>query len=142
LFMGGVSEKAVAGAILGPTFLCLVGDQFSRLRRGDRFFYEEVTARFTEAQLDQLKKVSLARVLCDNSNDVAVMQPLVFQKSSFLNQRQPCNSDAIPRMDLRFWTEKRRGGAAANQNRQEQRNPQGQSQNFNNNNSINRRRNG
>lgn len=49
-FVGGISEKPVAGAILGPTFLCLVGDQFSRLRRGDRFFYEEKTARFTEGK--------------------------------------------------------------------------------------------
>lgn len=48
LFIGGISEKPLPGAVLGPTFVCIVGDQFSRLRRGDRFFYEEATARFTE----------------------------------------------------------------------------------------------
>lgn len=48
IFIGGISEKALPGAILGPTFVCIVGDQFSRLRRGDRFFYEEPSARFTE----------------------------------------------------------------------------------------------
>ena len=41
LFIGGVSEKQVGGSLLGPTFLCLIGDQMARLRRGDRFFYEE-----------------------------------------------------------------------------------------------------
>ncbi len=41
LFIGGMSELKVAGSLLGPTFLCLIGDQMARLRRGDRFFYEE-----------------------------------------------------------------------------------------------------
>ncbi|CAL8130640.1 unnamed protein product [Orchesella dallaii] len=131
LFVGGVSEKPLDGAVLGATFTCIVGDQFARLRRGDRFFYEEVTARFTEAQLDQLKKVSLAGVLCDNADDIGVIQPLVFQKASFLNQRVPCPS--IPRLDLRFWTEKPRGG---NQNQRQRGKPNGQG-----NNNSNRRRN-
>jgi len=50
LFVGGIAEKPQTGAVLGPTFVCIVGDQFSRLRRGDRFFYEETTARFTEGK--------------------------------------------------------------------------------------------
>lgn len=41
LFIGGVSEKPMKDALVGPTFVCIIGDQFSRLRRGDRFFYEE-----------------------------------------------------------------------------------------------------
>lgn len=36
LFIGGISETAVAGSLLGPTFRCLVGDQFKRLHHGDR----------------------------------------------------------------------------------------------------------
>jgi peroxidase len=51
LFIGGVSERLVDGALLGPTFLCLIGDQFARLRRGDRLFYEEATAKFTQREL-------------------------------------------------------------------------------------------
>lgn len=50
LFIGGVSERQVEGALLGPTFLCLIGDQFARLRRGDRLFYEEATAQFTQRE--------------------------------------------------------------------------------------------
>lgn len=41
LFIGAISEKPVPGAVLGPTFQCIVGDQFRRLRLGDRFWYEE-----------------------------------------------------------------------------------------------------
>ena len=41
LFVGGVVERPSPGSILGPTFQCIVGDQFRRLRLGDRFWYEE-----------------------------------------------------------------------------------------------------
>ena len=39
-FVGGMSERPVAGGLLGWTFLCVVGDQFAKIKRGDRFFYE------------------------------------------------------------------------------------------------------
>jgi len=51
LYIGGVSERPVEGAILGPTFLCLIGDQMARLRRGDRLYFEEATAEFTPRKL-------------------------------------------------------------------------------------------
>jgi peroxidase len=28
------------GALVGKTFLCLIGDQFARLKLGDRYFYD------------------------------------------------------------------------------------------------------
>lgn len=40
LFTGGLSEKPNRGALVGPTFGCLVGRQFHYLRRGDRYWYE------------------------------------------------------------------------------------------------------
>lgn len=39
-FVGGISERPVSGGLLGWTFLCVVGDQFARLKKGDRFFYD------------------------------------------------------------------------------------------------------
>jgi len=41
LFMGGLAENHAAnGGVVGPTFQAVIADQFSRLRAGDRFFWE------------------------------------------------------------------------------------------------------
>ena len=37
LFIGGISESNTVGSLLGPTFQCIVGDQFARLNHGDRW---------------------------------------------------------------------------------------------------------
>lgn len=38
--VGGSLESHVAGALAGPTFLCILTEQFYRTRVGDRFFFE------------------------------------------------------------------------------------------------------
>lgn len=54
--------------------------------------------------MDQVKKSSLARVLCDNSDDVSVIQPRVFHVPDVDNRRVPCED--IPEIDLSLWKEK------------------------------------
>ena len=41
LFIGGVSERPVEDALVGPVFRCIITDQFARQKAGDRYFYEE-----------------------------------------------------------------------------------------------------
>ena len=84
MFIGGISETPVPGALLGPTFQCIVGDQFKRLQHGDRFYYDNSVnpGKFTEEQLVEIRKSNLARVHCDNGDNIKLMQPLAFRKPS------------------------------------------------------------
>ena len=38
-FTGSMSEKSVAGGIVGPTIACILGTQFKNLKEEDRFFF-------------------------------------------------------------------------------------------------------
>ncbi|KAI9554244.1 hypothetical protein GHT06_019516 [Daphnia sinensis] len=40
LFIGGVSETKAENSYVGPTFRCILTDQFMKLKRGDRYFYD------------------------------------------------------------------------------------------------------
>lgn len=40
LNVGGSLEYPVPGTLAGPTFLCILTEQFYRVRVGDRYFYE------------------------------------------------------------------------------------------------------
>ncbi|MPC12998.1 Peroxidasin [Portunus trituberculatus] len=81
LFPGGLAEKPVIRGLVGPTFACILGQQFLNLRRGDRFWFENggFASSFTPQQLREIRKVTLARVLCDNLDDVDDLQPNVFR---------------------------------------------------------------
>ncbi len=49
LWVGGISERDQPGALVGDTFQAIIADQFTRLRDGDRFFYQD------PAQLESLE---------------------------------------------------------------------------------------
>lgn len=52
IFAAGISEKPQSGAQVGPTFACLIGEQFQKYRDGDRFWHENPGPQgFTEGKL-------------------------------------------------------------------------------------------
>ena len=98
LWVGGLLETGQKGSRVGPTVQCLLADQFKRLRDGDRFWYENPST-FKPDQLAQLRQVSLARIICDNSDDVQNIHSDVFK----LNKGSLLSCDQIPKMDLSPW---------------------------------------
>jgi len=106
LFPGGMVEYPVKGGILGPTFSCILGQTFRNLRRGDRFWYEN-PGEFSPLQLQNLRNISLARVLCDTSDGIRTMQPIVFLlPHKTKNPHSDCsNTSVIPQLDYSQWTE-------------------------------------
>jgi peroxidase len=88
LFVGGLLESAEDDAVVGSTFREIIADQFSRLKRGDRYFYENTPeinpGHFSLHQLNEIKKVTLARIICDNVDGVALttQSPKAFIQSN------------------------------------------------------------
>jgi hypothetical protein len=83
LTVGASLESHVSGALAGPTFLCILTEQFYRTRVGDRYFFEhgdETT--FSREQLQEIRKASMAKLFCDNGNNIEQMQPAAFLRVS------------------------------------------------------------
>ncbi|VDI25331.1 Hypothetical predicted protein [Mytilus galloprovincialis] len=108
LMAGGISEVNMKGALVGPTFGCLMGLQFVNSRVGDRFFYENEFSPtgFTPAQLDVIKMQTLSSLFCRNFK-MGVMQPNAFV--SLLAGRQPAvPCEKLPQLgplELSAWKE-------------------------------------
>ena len=65
LWVGGLAEEHVGGAIVGETFHAIIKDQFERLRAGDRFWYE----RYLPNDLVRLvNQQTLSRIIRRNTD--------------------------------------------------------------------------
>ncbi|XP_053667737.1 uncharacterized protein LOC128718088 [Anopheles marshallii] len=109
LFVGGLAERPVVGGIVGPTFSCIIAQQFSNLRKGDRFWYENpgFESSFTPAQLESIRQVAFSQVLCRALGGGGTLQPFVFLPSDFgQNERLPCESRLMAPVDLTPWKER------------------------------------
>ncbi|VDL78268.1 unnamed protein product [Nippostrongylus brasiliensis] len=74
-------EDPVVGGLVGTTLSCVIGEQFKRLRDGDRFYYENQGV-FTPSQLVEIRKSTLARVICDNADHIELISQVSSMSSS------------------------------------------------------------
>lgn len=102
IWVGGILEDQVESGKVGPLFRCLLIDQFSRLRDGDRFWYENPSV-FKPEQLVQIKQASMGRILCDTGDNITEVTDNVFILPNKQGGYKKC--DLIPKIDLRFWME-------------------------------------
>ena len=99
LWVGGLAETPLPGARIGPTFACIFAITFKGLREGDRFYYENPGV-FTPEQLNEIKKASLSRVICDNGDGIREAQRNAF---STVQAKEPCSR--LPSIQLAQWKE-------------------------------------
>jgi len=57
LWTGGLVETPLQGGLVGPTFGCIIGNQFRALRRCDRFWYVDYALRSAQTKHLTMKSV-------------------------------------------------------------------------------------
>ncbi|KAJ9595023.1 hypothetical protein L9F63_013689, partial [Diploptera punctata] len=102
--VGGSLETIVPGTLTGPTFLCVLAEQFYRTRVGDRFFWENGNheTSFTLDQLNEIRRTSLARIICDNGDNIEEMQKDAFTQVDDINPAVPCSEIPGPDFEASF----------------------------------------
>ncbi|XP_051013771.1 lactoperoxidase [Acomys russatus] len=99
IWLGAIAEPLVRRGRVGPLLACLLGRQFQRIRDGDRFWWENPGV-FTKMQRDSLQKMSLSRLICDNTGITKVpLNP--FQANTYPDGFVDCSS--IDKLDLSPW---------------------------------------
>lgn len=85
LFTGGMAERHFPGADTGPTFACVNGIQYYHLKFGDRYYFEHggQSGSFNPVQLDEIKRTTLARLLCRTANIKEVPQYAFLSASQY-----------------------------------------------------------
>uniref|UniRef100_A0A914LU27 peroxidase n=1 Tax=Meloidogyne incognita TaxID=6306 RepID=A0A914LU27_MELIC len=101
LYVGGLLEAPVDGSMVGPTFTCIIADQFRRLRDADRFFFQNPGV-FTQAQVKSIQQTTLSFCICATGEDFKRINPNAFLVENG-STTVPCSS--IPQLDLTPWRE-------------------------------------
>jgi peroxidase len=86
LWVGGLAEDHVPGASVGPLFRQIMVDQFTRLRDGDRYWFENV---LHGEQLAKAKHTTLAEVIRNNTTSENLQPNVFFQESAIVFESAP-----------------------------------------------------
>jgi peroxidase len=70
LWAGGLAEDHAPGAIVGPTFAKIIGDQFTALRDGDQYYFENQD--FDKQTLDEIKHTTLSDLILRDTDTTAI----------------------------------------------------------------------
>src|SRR5262245_13514878 len=70
LWTGGLAEDHVAGGVVGSTFGKIIGDQFTALRDGDRYYFEN--QNFEKQTLNEIKGTNLSDLILRNADTTAM----------------------------------------------------------------------
>jgi len=95
LYTGGVSEiNPDQGVAVGELYVCLLGKTFHDLKFGDRFWYQNTAdsvTSFTQAQVDDINRITLAKVLCDTVPGMTNLPHSVFRTGRGPNRAMSCS---------------------------------------------------
>ncbi|XP_004925926.1 peroxidase [Bombyx mori] len=96
-------ERRIKGGFVPPTFYCLVVEQLVRNIVSDRHWYESSKRpnAFSLQQLFEIRKASIARILCDVGDKVTEIQPQAFLRPHSRNRISRCEN--IPGIDFTAW---------------------------------------
>ena len=75
LWTGGLAEDHVAGGVIGSTFARIIGDQFTALRDGDQYYFEN--QGFDKQTLNEIKGTTLSDLIMRDT-DTSAMQSDAF----------------------------------------------------------------
>ncbi len=92
LWIAGLAENKQGDSLVGSTFTSILSDQFSRLREGDRFWYEN---QFSAEDVDRLNSTKLSDIIKRNSN-IENIQQNVFVAPTDKGQVQIASDDVQP----------------------------------------------
>lgn len=89
-------------------FACIIAQQFSNLRRGDRFWYEngDSESSFTPAQLQSIRQVNLAQVICRAIGSGTLQSHAFLPHTVPTNERVQCGTGSLTPIDLKPWLER------------------------------------
>lgn len=79
LWVGGLAEDHLPGSSVGPTFQRILVDQFTRLRDGDRYWYQN---QMSGQQLQQVSQTSLSDIIKRNTGVTNLQQNVFFFKAA------------------------------------------------------------